>query len=128
MANRVHLGSLFGDQLLRVSKPGFNVQSSLLTPEQLVFDSRWSRLGRVWMKGVANIVSDGQATISYGRTFAVEPIVMFYTDYSNDATSESGSYVINMFNNAAATTKTALTLYGGGGPGTWSYYYFVFEV
>ncbi|AGC36063.1 hypothetical protein B7L88_gp019 [Rhizobium phage RHEph10] len=52
MTNRVVLGAFDGTFVLRISKPGFNVLDTALSDANLSFDSRWSSVGKVWMKGV----------------------------------------------------------------------------
>lgn len=73
MANRVVLGALpGGGQGLRVSRPGYNVLDTSLSPKQLAFDSRWPAALRVHMAGSASF----GATVYFGRSFAAPPLVV----------------------------------------------------
>lgn len=53
MANRVLIGPLSGDQVVRVSRPGFDVTDDTLEPNMLAFDSRWLETGRFLYTGSA---------------------------------------------------------------------------
>ncbi|ESY35777.1 hypothetical protein NKK48_01610 [Mesorhizobium sp. C386A] len=62
MANRVLIGSFAGDQVLRISRPGFDVLDDTLDLNSVAFDSRWSEVGNVVMSG------SGLTTQSNGGT------------------------------------------------------------
>lgn len=72
MANRAVLGAFSGTQVLRVSRPGFNVLSTSLTSDQLAFDSRWTETLNEIMSGQIN----AYGTVSFGRTFPTPPLVV----------------------------------------------------
>ena len=77
MANRVVLGAFDGTHVLRVSRPGFNVLSTGLTPKQLAFDSRWQESGNVFMSGNFSAPATGSwLTIPFGTTFNTPPLVL----------------------------------------------------
>lgn len=77
MANRQIFGLFNAEQVLRISRPGYNVLSTGLTADQLVFDSRWTYVGKVWMKG-AVVVNNSPVTVYYGRSFVKPPIVVIF--------------------------------------------------
>lgn len=86
MANRVVVGAFAGTYVLRVSRPGFDVLNGGLTPEQLVFDSRWSEAGNVFLRGSVVRANAGDATqIMFGETFSQPPAIFVYrsTDVPN---------------------------------------------
>ncbi len=77
MANRVVMGELPGGGIgLRVSRPGINVLSTGLNPNQLAFDSAWPNTMRVVTSGNRSIGSaPGSVTVNYGESVSGIPNV-----------------------------------------------------
>ena len=51
MTNRLIMGSFDGTFVLRISMPGYDVLNTSLTPNQVVFDSRWIDTSKIFFKG-----------------------------------------------------------------------------
>lgn len=78
MVQRVVLGPLPGGGVgLRASRPGFNVLDPNLTGKQLAFDSRWTKVERVFKRDMISLGSGQPHTVSFGTTFSVIPTVLF---------------------------------------------------
>ncbi|MBA8881737.1 hypothetical protein [Phyllobacterium myrsinacearum] len=103
MTNRLIFGNFNGEQVLRISRPGFDVLGNL-TDEQLAFDSRWYYTGRVWLKGVANIGA-GPYTIDFGRTFQKLPMVEIFYTVSGSPYYRQGSFDQYSFTNYNMTLR-----------------------
>lgn len=67
MANRMVMGAFDGTQVLRISRPGYNVLSTGLAPKYLAFDSRWDITGRILLRGsIVMAAANTNYTVNYG--------------------------------------------------------------
>ena len=85
MANRVVIGNFNGEQVCRISRPGFDVLDSALSKDNLVFDSRWVQTSSVLYSGSAvtdqsNGVSNFK-TITYPVAFAAGTLPLVIVVY-----------------------------------------------
>jgi hypothetical protein len=69
MANRTVLGAFDNTFVLRTSRPGFDVLSTGLAPQQVAFDSRFARAANVYASGVTRgtLYWDNMAAYSWAN-------------------------------------------------------------
>lgn len=85
MTNRVIMGKFQNDFVLRASMPGYDVLNPNLPPEQLVFDSRWSKVSSIYMDTWVYVPINQTQTLWFGKWFDPLPsvLLMWYPDYNS---------------------------------------------
>ncbi|TKT78434.1 hypothetical protein [Aquamicrobium sp. LC103] len=109
MANRVILGAFDGTYVLRVSRPGFNVLSTGLPNESLVFDSRWVESSNIFMQGAVSPVNPPpwNIDIPFGTTFALPPVILY-------AVTDDGGGTYNVYENVGTHVRINGATNGAG--------------
>lgn len=85
MVQRVVYGNLPGGGAgLRVSKPGVNVLTPGLAPNQITFDSGWTRSMKVHSSGTVAVPTATSypqyTTVNFGTTFAAPPCCLLWLE------------------------------------------------
>ena len=140
MVNRVVLGAFDSTFVLRASRPGFNVLTTTLTPEQTAFDSRWADAANVYASGITrgscfmgNLVAAVSCTIQAPAGLPYPPIVrsllkhesrneFMHGEYGGQAGAvvydkASGSYLLQ--------TTPAWSTGQSSGTFPWGYFYWI---
>lgn len=100
MVNRVVLGAFDSTFVLRASRPGFNVLTTTLTPEQIAFDSRWARAANIYASGVTRgTVGMGDmagaiyATLQLPANLPYPPVVKALIRHDTRTTEFASAYI-----------------------------------
>jgi len=103
MANRLVLGEFNGEQALRISRPGYNVLSPGLWPEELSFDSRWTEIDWIFMHGYIAIPPGAPGVQLNFPVLPRPPIVLWQYRY------DANSYVSRQHEWASGSVATVYT-------------------
>lgn len=106
MVDRVLMGKFpDGGYGLRVSEPNYNVNSNPIDNERLIFNSDWSSLNPVILRGSATVSARGQQYVNFGFTLPYVPVFFSskrsHWDYNFDffyvSAEKERLYVYNNF-------------------------------
>jgi len=84
MSNRILIGDLNGEEVIRVAKPGYNVADVNLSIDGLSFDSRWQAVGKILLSGKTSLPSRTASdpvysvTVWYGLALKRPPFAFAY--------------------------------------------------
>ncbi|WP_113154789.1 hypothetical protein [Nitratireductor sp. OM-1] len=84
MTDRVLIGAHDSTHVFRASRPGFDVKSTALSPEQLAFDSRWPEIGNILMRGTFQISGNGSKEVFFATTYDSPPMVIVHMSGPNN--------------------------------------------
>lgn len=110
MTNRLIIGAHAGTYVLRASRPGYDVTNDGIDPAGVAFDSRRPNTLKVRLQGyVAWSGSPLQASVSFGMTFAVVPIVFIAARTGSTLTqlevlfTSTGGFSVSTWGNVTTT-------------------------
>lgn len=99
MTNRVILGAFAGTHVLRISRPGFNVQDDTLIPEQIAFDSRWASTANIIAQGIVRATHTSGNVAYYLQIFGSKYMAVYirYCDANYNAIFPSTSFRFSQY-------------------------------
>ena len=98
---------------LRVSEPGYDVLTNPLDPERMVFDSQWTALNPILLRGQATVSASTSSayattTVNFGETLAYAP--MFFALWTKDGTTWTRAITRRYATNGAVVQPTTIAL------------------